>query len=425
MTIEALHKQLLLHPEVSTDSRKIPENGIFFALKGPNFNGNAFAREALEKGAALAVVDEAAHAAGDGVVLVDDVLQCLQQLATYHREYCKTPVIALTGSNGKTTTKELIAGVLRKRYRTLATEGNLNNHIGVPLTLLRLRPDTEMAVVEMGANHQGEIGFLCSLAKPDYGYITNFGKAHLEGFGGVEGVIRGKSEMYDYLTAHGKTVFMNADDALQRQKLAGYPHREGFSTEGPSFYPIGFLGANPFVELEVEGTRIRTRLMGAYNFPNCAAAVLIGHYFKVPIDDIREALEAYTPSNNRSQLLERGALRIILDAYNANPTSMGAALEHFRQLEAPNKMAILGDMFELGPAARSEHLAIGQLAESLGLDRLYLVGANFRATGLAAARYPDFEALRAELSKRPLEGPATVLIKGSRGMALERVLECL
>ena len=425
MTIEALHKLLLLHPEVSTDSRKIPENGIFFALKGPNFNGNAFAREALVKGAALAVVDEAEYAIVEGIILVEDVLQCLQQLATYHRDYCKTPVIALTGSNGKTTTKELIAGVLRKRYNTLATAGNLNNHIGVPLTLLRLRPETEMAVVEMGANHQGEIGFLCSLAKPDYGYITNFGKAHLEGFGGVEGVIRGKSEMYDYLTANGKTVFMNADDPIQRQRLATYPYSVGFSTKDPSHYPIAFLEARPFVELLVEGTRIHTRLMGAYNFPNCAAAALIGHYFDVPAQDIREALEAYTPSNNRSQLLERGAIRIILDAYNANPTSMGAALEHFRQLGASKKIAILGDMFELGPEAGPEHLAIGQLAESLGLDRLYLVGANFLATGLPEARYPDFEALKAELSQRPLEGPATVLIKGSRGMALERVLDCI
>ncbi len=425
MTIEALHKLLLLHPEVSTDSRKIPENGIFFALKGPNFNGNAFAREALEKGAALAVVDEAAHAVGQGIILVEDVLQCLQQLATYHREYCKTPVIALTGSNGKTTTKELIAGVLRRRYNTLATEGNLNNHIGVPLTLLGLRPDTEMAVVEMGANHQGEIGFLCGLARPDYGYITNFGKAHLEGFGGVEGVIKGKSEMYDHLTANGKTVFMNADDPIQRQRLATYPHTVGFSSKDPSYFPITFLGARPFVELEVGGTRIHTRLMGAYNFPNCAAAALIGHYFDVPAEDIREALEAYTPSNNRSQLLERGSLRIILDAYNANPTSMSAALEHFRQLGGAKKIAILGDMFELGPEAGSEHLAIGQLAETLGLDNLYLVGANFHATGLPEARYPDFEALKAELSERPLVGPATVLIKGSRGMALERVLECL
>lgn len=425
MTIEALHKLLLLHPKVSTDSRKIPENGIFFALKGPNFNGNAFAREALEKGAALAVVDEAAYAVGAGIILVEDVLQCLQELATYHREYCKTPVIALTGSNGKTTTKELIAGVLRRRYNTLATEGNLNNHIGVPLTLLRLRPDTEMAVVEMGANHQGEIGFLCSLARPDYGYITNFGKAHLEGFGGVEGVIKGKSEMYDYLTANGKTVFMNADDPIQRQRLAAYPHTVGFSTKDPTYYPITFFGARPFVELEAEGTRILTRLMGAYNFPNCAAATLIGHYFDVPVAEVREALEAYTPSNNRSQLLEKGSLRIILDAYNANPTSMSAALEHFRQLEAPKKIAILGDMFELGPEARSEHLAIGQLAETLGLDSLYLVGANFSATGLPEARYPDFETLKAELSEHPLEGPATVLIKGSRGMALERVLESL
>ncbi len=424
MSIEALHQLLLRHPQVSTDSRKIPENGIFFALKGPNFNGNAYAGEALKKGAAVAVIDEAAYA-GEGTVLVDNVLECLQKLATFHRDYCKTPVIALTGSNGKTTSKELIAGVLAKRYRTLATAGNLNNHIGVPLTLLGLRPETELAVVEMGANHQGEIGFLCSLAKPDYGYITNFGKAHLEGFGGVEGVIKGKSELYEYLMANGKTVFMNADDPIQRQKLDHYPHKVGFSTEDPAWYRIANLGAQPFVELGLENTRVCTRLLGAYNFPNCAAAALIGHHFKVPLQEIREALEHYTPLNNRSQLLQQGTLEIVLDAYNANPTSMQAALDHFRKLEAPRKIAILGDMFELGPEAAAEHLAIGQLARELQLDGLYLVGANFHATGLPEARFPDFETLKAALAERPLRGPATVLIKGSRGMALERVLDCL
>lgn len=424
MSIEALHQLLLRHRQVSTDSRKIPENGIFFALKGPHFNGNAFAAEALKKGAAVAVIDQAEYA-GEGRVLVDNVLECLQQLATFHRDYCKTPVIALTGSNGKTTTKELIAGVLAKKYRTLATAGNLNNHIGVPLTLLGLEPDTEVAVVEMGANHQGEIAFLCSLAKPDYGYITNFGKAHLEGFGGVEGVIKGKSELYDYLTAHGKTVFLNADDPIQFQKLEGYPNKVGFSTSDPGWYRIDNRGAQPFVELALENTTVRTNLMGAYNFPNCAAAALIGHHFAVPVEKVREALEQYTPSNNRSQLLEQGSLQIILDAYNANPTSMQAALEHFKKLEAPRKIALLGDMFELGPEAPAEHLAIGTLARGLALDGLYLVGANFHATGLPEARFPNFDALKAELAAHPLIGPATVLIKGSRGMALERVLDLL
>lgn len=424
MSIEALHQLFLRHRRVSTDSRKIPENGIFFALKGPNFNGNAFAGEALEKGAAVAVIDEAGYA-GPGRVLVDNVLECLQQLATYHREYCKTPVIALTGSNGKTTTKELIAGVLAKKFRTLATAGNLNNHIGVPLTLLGLEPETEVAVVEMGANHQGEIAFLCNLARPDYGYITNFGKAHLEGFGGVEGVIKGKSEMYDHLMARGKTVFMNADDPIQRQKLDAYPNKVGFSSADPAWYRIVNRGAQPFVELELENTRVRTQLMGAYNFPNCAVAALIGHHFEVPVARVREALEQYTPSNNRSQLLQAGSLQIVLDAYNANPTSMQAALEHFKKLDAPRKIALLGDMFELGPDAAAEHLAIGNLARGLGLDGLYLVGANFHATGLPEARFPDFDALKAELAAHPLRGPATVLIKGSRGMALERVLDLL
>ncbi len=424
MSIEALHQLLLRHPKVSTDSRNIPENGIFFALKGPNFNGNAFAEEALEKGAAVAVIDEAEYA-GEGRVLVDNVLECLQKLATFHREYCKTPVIALTGSNGKTTTKELIAGVLSKKYRTVATAGNLNNHIGVPLTLLGLRPETEVAVVEMGANHQGEIAFLSNLVKPDYGYITNFGKAHLEGFGGVEGVIKGKSELYEHLMAHGKTVFINADDPIQRQKLEGYPNKVGFSSTDPAWYRISNLGAQPFVELGLENVSVSTQLMGAYNFPNCAVAALIGHHFKVPVQQVREALEQYTPSNNRSQLLQQGSLQIILDAYNANPTSMQAALDHFKKLEAPRKIAILGDMFELGPEAADEHLAIGRLAGGLKLEGLYLVGANFHATGLPEARFPDFNALKAELAAHPLRGPSTVLIKGSRGMALERVLDLL
>ncbi len=425
MTLDILHRIFLEHPRVSTDSRNIPEGGMFFALKGPNFDGNAFAMDALDKGAAYAVVDDPKAVSGKRSILVPDVLKCLQELATFHRHYCKARIVALTGSNGKTTTKELIAAVLAKKYKTIATRGNLNNHIGVPLTLLRLQTDTEMAVVEMGANHQGEIAFLCSLAQPDFGYITNFGKAHLEGFGGFEGVIRGKSEMYAYLKAAGKTIFMNADDPIQADLLKDYIKKVGFSTDNPQYFRIANLGAQPFVRMEAEGETIETQLIGAYNFPNCAVAALIGKYFNVPMPLVREALEAYSPENNRSQIIQRDGLRIILDAYNANPTSMTAALAQLEQLDAPGKIAILGDMFELGSEAAAEHLTIGQLALAKGFDRVLLVGENFYASGLPTDRFRTFAELSKTLTSSPLKAPATVLVKGSRGMALERVLDFL
>jgi UDP-N-acetylmuramoyl-tripeptide--D-alanyl-D-alanine ligase len=424
MDIPSLHQLFLQHPEVSTDSRNIPENGIFFALKGTNFDGNRFAREALEKGASFAVVDDPEIALDAQFILVDDTLKTLQELATYHRTYCKTPSLALTGSNGKTTTKELFAAVLQKRFKTLATRGNLNNQIGVPLTLLQLQPDMEMAVIEMGANHQGEIGFLCNLAQPDFGYITNFGKAHLEGFGGVEGVIKGKSEMFNFLITNAKTIFWNADDPIQQAKLERYANTHGFSQQpGKADQTIQFLDADPYVRLQIGDVQINTQLIGAYNFTNCAAAVLVGMYFGIAVEDIRMALEAYIPNNNRSQLIQRGSGQIILDAYNANPSSMTAALHHFQKLESVAKVAILGDMFELGADAELEHLSIGKLAQSLGLSRLYLVGKNFAGTQLDEAKYPDLDSLKTELSLNPIPKGATVLIKGSRGMALERILD--
>jgi UDP-N-acetylmuramoyl-tripeptide--D-alanyl-D-alanine ligase len=424
MDIVKLHALFLQHPEVSTDSRNIPENGIFFALKGPNFDGNQFAAEALQKGASYAVVDNPEVALDARFILVDDTLKTLQALASYHRVYCKTPILALTGSNGKTTTKELFAAVLQKRFKTLATRGNLNNEIGVSLTLLKLQPETEMAVVEMGANHQGEIGFLCNMAQPDYGYITNFGKAHLEGFGGVEGVIKGKSEMFNFLISTSKTIFWNADDPIQERKLTNYPNTFGFSQDpGKANQTILFLGADPYVRLQVGETQINTQLIGAYNFTNCAAAALVGLYFGIPAEEIRMALEQYLPNNNRSQLIKKGAQQIILDAYNANPSSMTAALHHFQNLESNGKVAILGDMFELGEEAEQEHLYIGKLAQSLGLSRLYLVGKNFAGTKLAEAKYPDLDALKTELSQKSIPKGATILIKGSRGMALERILD--
>ncbi len=422
MNVNALHQLFLSHPIVCTDTRKITKDCLFFALKGPNFNANTFAAEALEKGAAYAIIDEAAFKNGEQTLLVNDVLQTLQELATFHRNHCKARVISLTGSNGKTTTKELIHAVLSKKYKTVATKGNLNNHIGVPLTLLSIQEDTEIAIVEMGANHQGEIAFLSAIAQPDFGYITNFGKAHLEGFGGVEGVVKGKSELYTYLLANNKHVFLNADDPLQLEKLAHYIKKIGFSQKDPRYYPISFLGAEPFVKLGFEGQEVTTKLVGAYNFTNCAIALLMGKYFNVNSDATIKAVAQYTPENNRSQLIEKSGHHIILDAYNANPTSMEAALHSFHKTKAPSKILFLGDMFELGDSAKEEHQKIAEMALEMDFDAVFLVGENFNATTTEAPKFKTFADLKTHLSDLRLK-PSSILIKGSRGMALERLLD--
>lgn len=424
MTIAALHKLFLQYPQACTDTRNIDGPCIFFALKGENFNGNKFANEALRKGAAYVIVDDPKYAVNDQTILVTDVLETLQKLALFHRENSKAKILALTGSNGKTTTKELIYTVLATKYKTIATSGNFNNHIGVPLTLLRIENDTEIAVVEMGANHQREIAFLCTLAMPDYGYITNFGKAHLEGFGGVKGVIKGKSELYDHLIENKKEVFFNADDPIQREKLDSYIRKYGYSQTDSKFYPIKFHGAYPHVKIEVENTYIQTQLIGSYNFGNCAAAIMIGKYFNVPLSDIKSALESYVQLNNRSQFITKNGVNIVLDAYNANPTSMRAALENFKDLKGGPKIAFLGDMFELGPSANKEHQNIADLAASLGLEEIFLIGQHFGEINSKDKQFEDFQALSQYLKEKPVE-KGTLLIKGSRGMALERILDLL
>ncbi len=424
MTLEQLHALFLAHPTICTDTRKITDNCLFFALKGPNFNGNKFAKEALTKGAAYVIIDEEDHRISEQCILVDDVLQTLQKLSTFHRNYGNAKVISITGSNGKTTTKELINMVLSKKYRTIATKGNLNNHIGVPLTLLSITNTTEIAIVEMGANHQKEIAFLSSIAQPDFGYITNFGKAHLEGFGGVEGVIKGKSELYDYLIANKKHVFLNADDPIQFQKLGSYTKKIGFSQSDHKFYNIQFIDANPFVALEVESIPIETQLIGKYNFTNCSAAILMGKYFNVPMEAIKVAIESYQPKNNRSQIINKKGFEIILDAYNANPTSMKAALENFAIMEAKNKTLILGDMFELGRDALKEHQSIADMIKNLSFNDVFFVGENFFATKTSYEKFKSFHDLKEHLNQNRLKKGA-LLIKGSRGMALERVLDIL
>ncbi|CAM3292603.1 UDP-N-acetylmuramoyl-tripeptide--D-alanyl-D-alanine ligase [Zobellia roscoffensis] len=423
MKTAQLHSIFLEFSEICTDTRKIKENSLFFALKGDNFNGNKYASEALKNGAAYAIIDEKEYATSDKHILVDDVLMALQKLASFHRNYSNAKVIGLTGSNGKTTTKELINTVLSKKYRTIATKGNLNNHIGVPLTLLSIKKDTEIAIVEMGANHQKEIEFLCSLAQPDFGYITNFGKAHIEGFGSEEGVIKGKSELYDFLIHNNKHVFMNADDSIQFQKLGSYIKKYGFSTNQKEFYKIEFLGANPFVKASVEGYVIESQLIGSYNFTNCAAAILMGKYFNVPLDKIKTAIESYSPKNNRSQIINHNGHQIILDAYNANPTSMTAALNNFSQMKGKHKIAFLGDMFELGSIASTEHLNIANLASELNFDETVLVGENFNRTETNLKKYSSFNNLKESLKDNPLPPKSLILIKGSRGMALERILD--
>ncbi|WP_445757627.1 UDP-N-acetylmuramoyl-tripeptide--D-alanyl-D-alanine ligase [Polaribacter sp.] len=418
MDIPQLYKIYKTHYLVTTDTRAIPTNSLFFALKGDHFNGNSFAAQALSLGARFAIIDEKAYQTDKRMILVADALQTLQDLANYHRKQLQLPIIGLTGSNGKTTTKELIHAVLQQKFKTVATKGNLNNHIGVPLTLLSMTPDTELGIVEMGANHQQEIAFLSSICEPDFGYITNFGKAHLEGFGGLEGVIKGKSELYDFIRANNKMVFVNPTDPIQMAKTSDIS-RILFDMES-----IQFVGVNPYLQLSWNGINIQTQLMGDYNFPNIVAAITLGLHFGVPIAAISKAIEGYVPQNNRSQIVKTAYNTLILDAYNANPSSMKVALESFAMLNESQKVIILGDMFELGGDSAHEHQAIADLATSLNFETLFLVGKNFHKVSINHATFSDFESLQAQLTKQPLH-QKTILIKGSRGMKLERLLEFL
>ncbi|NEW80363.1 MAG: UDP-N-acetylmuramoyl-tripeptide--D-alanyl-D-alanine ligase [Gelidibacter sp.] len=404
---------------VDTDTRKIRKGSVFFALKGDNFNGNEFAEEALKIGANYVVIDEEKYKTNANAILVENVLETLQKLANFHRKQLDIPIISLTGSNGKTTTKELINAVLCKKYITEATAGNLNNHIGVPLTILSMTPKTEIGIVEMGANHIKEIEFLCSIAEPNYGLITNFGKAHLEGFGGYEGVIKGKSELYGFLRLTNGTVFINTDDELQIKQSAGISAIE-FNN-----HDIKLVEANPFVKVQFKNTMIESNLIGKYNYNNIAVAVAVGNYFDISETDIKTAIENYIPTNNRSQLIQKGTNKIILDAYNANPTSMQAALENFAQLKDENKVVFLGDMFELGEESKTEHQKIADLVTSYNFSKVFLIGKAFSATGAKNAFiYESFESFKNSTNYSNINN-ATILIKGSRGMALERLLDLL
>jgi UDP-N-acetylmuramoyl-tripeptide--D-alanyl-D-alanine ligase len=427
MDIKEIYNCYAQCSSISTDTRKIEPNCLFIALKGDNFNANTFAQEALNKGASYAIIDDKKYYTDKvRMILVSNSLSTLQELAKYHRNQLGLPIIALTGSNGKTTTKELINVVLSKKYKIGATLGNLNNHIGVPLTLLSFNENTDIGIVEMGANHKKEIEFLCSIALPDYGYITNFGKAHLEGFGGVEGVIQGKSELYNYLKENNKISFVNLDDEIQKEKTSNI-ERYTFSQNGISDVAIDSISANPMVKISFNKTEIQSHLIGIYNENNINAAITIGKYFSVTDTDIKTAIENYIPTNNRSQLIEKNSNHIILDAYNANPSSMNAAITNLIQLDAESKIAILGDMFELGSESIKEHKKIIDLLINETKIETYFVGKDFFECKIEIPHifffnsYNDF----LEIFKIKNLHNKTILIKGSRGMALERTLDLI
>lgn len=426
MNTDQLHKLFLDSTGISTDTRKINLENIFFALKGENFNGNLFAEKAIELGASFAIIDDENFLKPNNkTILVENVLKTLQDLAKFHRKHLNIPILALTGSNGKTTSKELICAVLKEKYNAVATQGNLNNHIGVPLTLLSMNKSTEIGIVEMGANHQGEIAALCEIAQPDFGYITNFGKAHLEGFGSFEGVIRAKTELYECLKKNNKMVIINTDDKLQIEKAKGIKSFTFGSKNSGSNVEVELVEANPFLILKFNDVEINTKIMGRYNYSNLAAAIAIGTYFEVSPMAIKTGIESYTPGNNRSQIIKIGSNTIVMDAYNANPTSMRAALDNFNLLDAKQKIVILGDMFELGDDTKAEHQNITEFAESLNLDYVLLVGENFFKSKTEKARkFETFEDLKAFLEIAHFEN-FHILIKGSRGMALERALDSI
>ena len=428
--IENLYRIYQKHPVITTDSRNIPPRSIFFALKGENFNGNRFADDALKLGAAYAVVDELTHGKDDRYLLTDDVLTTLQELANYHRKQLSIPIIAITGSNGKTTTKELIHATLSQKYRTQSTTGNLNNHIGVPLTLLSIRKDTEIAVVEMGANHIGEIDLLCELAEPTHGLITNIGKAHLEGFGSLEGVIQAKTELYDFLKKRDGTIFINIDDPLLMT------HGIGLTKETYGFDPGADLSGQVIpgtdslkMELLFKHERseiVSSNLFGRYNASNILAAASVGAYFQVPVEMISSAMNNYVPENSRSQVKKSDRNLLILDAYNANPSSMTLALNEFSETYGSKSVVVLGDMLELGSSANEEHKQILELLEKLDFSNVILVGPIFSQLNTTKG-WRCFETSQQAtewLVSNRIEGK-TILLKGSRGIHLEEVLEWL
>lgn len=427
MAIENLYSKFLETRKVSTDTRQIEAGSIFFALKGPNFNANAFAAEALQKGAKYAVIDEASFAKDDRYIVVKDGLEALQDLARHHRKQLTIPIIGLTGSNGKTTSKELLHAVLSKKFKTFATKGNLNNHIGVPLTVLSIDKSIELAVVEMGANHLGEIALLCSIANPTHGFITNIGKAHIGTFGGFENIIRGKSELYHHLITHNGVAFINSQNPIL-QNMAKRFAKPVFYPQPGDYYTCTLEDADPLVKVKAEnGEEIQTNLVGDYNFENIATALCIGKFFGVSPSKANQAIAEYLPSNMRSQIVQKGTNTIILDAYNANPSSMQAAIVNLANMKAEKKIVIAGDMFELEGEAEAEHKGIGKLLAEKKFHEVYLCGSLMSAAAMqlpSAKYFEKKENLLAELKDNPISY-ATILVKASRGIGLESVVEFL
>ena len=421
MDIKAIYDIFCGYPLVTTDSRNCPEHSIFFALKGENFNGNKFAQSALEKGCAYAFVDESEYADGERILLVDNCLQTLQKLAEYHREQLGIKIIGITGSNGKTTTKELIAAVLSKKYNLTYTKGNLNNQIGVPLTLLSMKKEHELAIVEMGASHPGDIKELVDIAHPNFGLITNVGTAHILGFGSFEGVLNTKCELYDYLKTHaGKVFYHTANPHLSRRSegMDRIAYGEGSSTSAT------MIASDPFLQINWNGREVATHLIGSYNFENVLASISVGTYFGVPADDIVAALSEYTPTNSRSQFMKSEKNDLIVDAYNANPTSMTAALNNFKSMKRDRKVVILGDMKELGHVSEVEHQKIADLVAGMDLAAAFLVGPNFAQTNSSAMKFDSAADLIAYLKESPITD-ALVLVKGSNSMKLTTCIDSL
>ncbi len=419
MDIASLYKIYLNHPSISTDTRSIKAGDIFFALKGPTYNGNAYTKNAFDAGAVLCVVDEETDGDGNNTIKVDDVLTTLQQLALHHRLQFNIPFLAITGTNGKTTTKELIHAVLSSTYKTYTTQGNLNNHIGIPLTILKIKQDAEVAVIEMGANHIGEIASYCEIVRPDYGLITNCGKAHLEGFGSEEGVRKGKGELFDYLRTQGGTAFINRDFSYLMEMSSGITNRIYYGNKNGIHENTD--GEHLSLKLS-DGSDLHTQLVGNYNLTNVQAAIAIGEFFNIPLQSIKRALEEYTPSNNRSQMKEWNTNKVILDAYNANPSSMAAAIKNFASLQSARKILILGGMKEMGEESEAEHRALVDLISNYEWERVILVGEEFKNVPANYLHFKDSEGAKQWLNANPFSG-THILLKGSRGLRMEKVLE--
>ena len=421
MEIGSIHKIFLKSNGVSTDSRKVKKNDIYFSLKGPNFNGNEFAKSAIEKGACYAIVDQKEYVIDKSYILVEDCLKTLQNLANYHRKNSKAKIIGLTGSNGKTTSKELIFSVLKNEFKTIATTGNLNNHIGVPLTLLSIKEDTEIAIIEMGANHLKEIETLSNIADPDYGYITNFGKAHLEGFKNLEGVIKGKSELYNHLINKSRLIFINNRDKKQVELTKEYSNKFTFGEQNSdSIFSVKSI--NPKINISIDNILIESNLFGQYNIDNIAAAICIGKYFNLDNENIKAGIERYIPENNRSQIIKKGSNKIILDAYNANPTSMQLALSSFNDMKEEKKIVFIGDMFELGENSHQMHQEIVYTVEKMNFDQTFIIGKLFNKTK-HSSKIKSFKNLNDLKGNMDEISNSAILIKGSRGMKLENILD--